>query len=180
MNSKVMNDIFNPYTNFIIVYIDDILIFSENIQSHWRYLDTFFYIIKKNGFVLSPTKISLFQTKIRFLGHYINQGTIIPIERALIFADKFLDEIKDKNQLQRFLGGLNYVSDYFEKLSQITAPLRQRLKKNLPPWSQEHTKIIRNVKTYLKTLLCLHLADLTAYKIVETYISDVGYEGILK
>jgi len=38
----------------------------------------------------------LFQTKIRFLGHDIYQGTIKPIQRSLTFADKFSDEIKKK------------------------------------------------------------------------------------
>jgi hypothetical protein len=57
----------------------------------------FFYLAKKNGLVVSKTKISLFQTHIRFLGHYILQGTIKPIKRSLIFASKFLDKILNKN-----------------------------------------------------------------------------------
>ena len=54
--------------------------------------------------------MKLFQTKIKFLGFEIYQEKIKPIQRAIDFANKFLDEIKDKNQLQRFLGSLNYVS----------------------------------------------------------------------
>ena len=85
----------------------------------------------------------LFQTKIRFLGHDIYQGTIKPIMRSLAFADKFPDEIKDKNQLQRFLGCLNYVSDFFPRLKQLCAPLYQRLRKNPKPWSLKHTTMVR-------------------------------------
>ena len=76
-------------------------------------METFIKIIQINRLVVSPTKIKLFQDKIRFLGHNIYQGKITPIDRVIQFANKFLDEIKDKNQLQRFLRSLNYVSEYF-------------------------------------------------------------------
>lgn len=177
---KIMNDIFNPHSQFTIVYIDDVLIFSNSIIQHWTHLEQFFNIVKHNGLVLSAKKISLFQTRVRFLGHYIYQGTITPIERSIQFADKFPDEIKDKNQLQRFLGSLNYVSDFYPNLSQIAAPLRQRLKKDPPAWSNEHTKIVQTLKQYVQTLPCLTLANPTAFKIVETDASDIGYGGILK
>jgi hypothetical protein len=76
-------------------------------------LETFTYFCpnqkKNNGLVVSPTKNSLFQNNIRFLGHNIVQNTITPTNRLLQFVDKFPDEIKDKNQLQRFLGSLNYI-----------------------------------------------------------------------
>ena len=109
---RIMNDIFNLISKFCVVYIDDVLIFSETIEQHFKHLKTFFYLAKKNGLVISKTKISLFQTKIRFLGHYISQGTIIQIERSLEFGNKFPNKILDKTQLQRFLGSLNYILDF--------------------------------------------------------------------
>ena len=62
-------------------------------------METFIKIIQINRLVVSPTKIKLFQDKIRFLGHNIYQGKITLIDRAIQFADKFSDEIKNKNQL---------------------------------------------------------------------------------
>ena len=64
-----MNDIFTPYTSFTIVYIDDVLVFSENIEKHWKHLQIFLKLIKDNGLVVSAPKIKHFQTNIRFLGH---------------------------------------------------------------------------------------------------------------
>ena len=52
--------------------------------------------MERNGLAASASKLLLFQTKIRFLGHNIYQGTIKLIQRALIFTDKFLDKIKDR------------------------------------------------------------------------------------
>ena len=90
-----MNDIFNPYFELCIVYIDDVLIFSNSIEQHFKHLRTFLYVIKASGFVISEKKISLFQSRVRFLGHYICQETIVPIERSLEFTNRFLDKILD-------------------------------------------------------------------------------------
>jgi hypothetical protein len=58
---NIMNEIFTPFTKFSIVYIDDVLIFSESVEQHWKHLNIFMQIIQHNGLVLSPTKINLFQ-----------------------------------------------------------------------------------------------------------------------
>ena len=125
-----MNDIYNLFSEFCIVYIDDVLIFSQTIDQHFKHLKTFYFATRKAGLAISNSKVSLFQTKIRFLGHNISKGTITPIDRSLIFADKFSDKILDKNQLQRFLGSLNYVLDFCPNINRISKPLHDRLKKN--------------------------------------------------
>ena len=136
---NMMNEIFNEYTRFSIVYIDDVLIFSNSIEEHFKHLKIFQKIVRDNGLVISATKIKLFQTNIRFLGFDIYQGQIKPIQRAIDFANKFPDEIKDRTQLQRFLGSLNYVAEFYPNLRILIKPLFQRLKKNHVPWSNEHT-----------------------------------------
>ena len=57
---KIMNDIFNPFSNFIIVYIDDILVFSKNLETHFKHLDLFKKIIIQNGLVISKPKNASF------------------------------------------------------------------------------------------------------------------------
>ena len=94
---NIMNDIFTLFTDFSIVYIDDVLIFSKSINDHWKHLNIFVRVIKQNRLVVLASKISLFQDKIRFLGHNIYKETLSPIDRAIQFANKFPDEIKDKN-----------------------------------------------------------------------------------
>jgi len=177
---NIMNDIFNTYTCFIIVYIDDVLVFSTSIEQHFKYLNIFINIIIKNGLVYQPLKMILFQTKIRFLGHDIFQGTVKTVIRSLEFADKFPDVIKDKKQLPRFLGCLNYVSNFFPKLKQLCAPLYKRLRKKPIPWTDIHTNIIKQIKQKIKSLPCLGIPNPSTNMIVETNASDIGYGGILK
>ena len=61
---NIMNDIFTPFTDFSIAYIDDVLIFSKTIDDHWKQLDILVKVIKHNGLVVSATKINLFKDKI--------------------------------------------------------------------------------------------------------------------
>ena len=137
-----MNDIFNSFSHFTIVYIDDVLVYSSSIAEHWKHLYSFLDTIKRNGLVVFAKKIKLFQTKFRFLGYDISEGQIHPIDRVIQFADKFLDVITDKTQLQRFLGSLNYVADFYKDMRKQCKPLFDGLKSNPPPWFDpltEHT-----------------------------------------
>lgn len=91
-----MNEIFNPYSKFLIVYIVDVLIYLFNIDQHFKHIKTFVSVIKQNRLVFSKTKISLIQTRIKFLGHNIHNGIIIPIKRSIEFENKSFDQIIDK------------------------------------------------------------------------------------
>ena len=175
-----MNDIFNPYQEFTIVYIDDVLIFSQSIEQHFKHLRIFHKIIKQNGLVVTLSKIKLFQQKIRFLGYDIFQGKIKSIQRSIKFANKFSNEITNKNQLQRFLGCLNYITDFIPNLRRTCEPLYQRLRKIPPPWTHEPTCITKTIKSLVKSLLCLSIINPHAPLIVETDASDIGNGGILK
>ena len=122
----------------------------------------------------------MFQTKVCFLGYDIFEGKIHPIDRAIQFVDKFPDVITDKTQLQRFLGSLNYVADFYKDMRKQCKPLFDRLKINPPPWSDDHTSLVKQIKSHVKTLHCLGIPIVDAFKIVESDAFDIGYGGILK
>ncbi|KAL4179853.1 hypothetical protein AMTRI_Chr13g89300 [Amborella trichopoda] len=124
--------------------------------------------------------MSLFQTKIRFLEHNIFQGTIIPIDRAIEFANKFPDIILAKTELQRFLRCLNYIADFIQDLAIIAKPLYDRLKKNPPKWTDMYTIAVKTLKRKAKELPCLVLVVPNAYKIIECDASELGLGGIVK
>ena len=124
-----MNDIFNEFQDFTIVYIVDVLVFSPSIEKHFKHVNIFVNIIKRNGFVVSLPKIKIFETKIRFLGFQIHLRMIKLIQRLSEFASNF----SNKTQLQRFLVYLNYVSHFILNLKPICKPLYQRLKKISKP-----------------------------------------------
>ena len=177
---NIMNDIFNSFNHFTIVYIDNILVYSNSTDEHWKHLYSFLDTVKRKGLVVSAKKIKLFQTKVHFLGYDITEGQILPNDRVIQFADKFSDVINDKTQLQRFLGSLNYVVDFYKDIRKKCKPLFDRLQSNPSPWSDVHTSLVKQIKSHVKTLPCLCIPTINAFKIVETDASDIGYGGILK
>ena len=58
-------------------------------------------------------------------------------------------------------------------------PLFDRLQNNPPPWSDVHASLVKQIK-YVKTLPCLGIPTVDAFKIIETDASDISYGGILK
>jgi len=63
---NIMNDIFTPYIGFIIVYIDDVLVFSNTIDQHFKHLQIFISVMERNGLATSASKL-LLQQKFVFL-----------------------------------------------------------------------------------------------------------------
>ena len=59
-------------------------------------------------------------------------------------------------------------------------PLFDRLQNNPPPWSNVHTSLVKQIKSHVKTLPCLGISIVDAFKIIETDATDIGYGGILK
>jgi hypothetical protein len=130
-------------------------------------LNSFLEIIKTNGLVFSAKKIKLFQTKIRFLSFDISEGQTRPIDRAIEFASKFPGVITDKNQLQRFLGSLNYIADFFKDLRKYCKPLFDRLQNNHPPWTEVHTSLVKEIKTHVRSLPCLGIPTVLLSKLLK-------------
>jgi hypothetical protein len=130
---KFQNDMNNIFTPFINFFINNVLILYKQ---NWKHLHAFVQIINNNGLVISPNKINLSLNNIHFLGHIIVQKIII--NKSL----QFLDEIKEKNQLQRFIRSLNYISDYYKHFRIICKSHNQKLKKNSPLWSNNIQKLL--------------------------------------
>ncbi|KAL5846543.1 hypothetical protein ACOSQ3_010067 [Xanthoceras sorbifolium] len=128
--------------------------------------------------------VEIFKKTEFFMGS-LEKKNIFKLQRsvtdwAIVFAEKFLDKIKDNQQLQRFLGSLNYLADFYKDLAKDAKPLLARLKKNPIPWTEACTKAVQRIKMKAKELPCLAIPHLDAFKIVEIDASKYGYRGILK
>ena len=82
--------------------------------------------------------------------------------------------------MQRFLGSLNYIAEFYKDLRKQCKPLFDWLQNNPPPWFDIHTSLAKKIKYHVKTLPCLSIPTISAFKIVETDAFNIGYGGILK
>lgn len=87
-----MDYIFGKY-DFIVVYIDDILIHSKYFESHLRHLQIFLEEVKQHGIVLSEQKMLLFQENIDFLCIHVIKGRIQMQPHVLTKLSKFPDQL---------------------------------------------------------------------------------------
>jgi hypothetical protein len=108
-----MDDIFKKLP-FVFVYIDDLLVCSSYARSHHSHLKGVFDLLLKHGLVLSKSKLCWTKTKIEYLGLILSRGSVELQDHVLKKLSEFPDEIMEKKQLQRFLGCINYICQFYE------------------------------------------------------------------
>lgn len=128
---RLMDSIFGPYKDFCIVYIDDILIFSETLKKHRDHLTTISKLLVIYGLLLSPKKIKLEKQEIEFLGLTLSHSGIKLQEHIVTKSKEFPEVLTDKKQLQSLLGILNYGRQFFKYLSRKKKSFLAKLKKNV-------------------------------------------------
>ena len=75
-----MNNIFRPYLHhFIIVFFDDILIYSTCFDDHLHHLELTFQVLSDNQFVLKMTKCFFAQNQVEYLGHLVSHRGVEPV-----------------------------------------------------------------------------------------------------
>ncbi|KAL2497820.1 orf y [Abeliophyllum distichum] len=118
-----MDNIFKLFNKFCCVYIDDILIFTDNEILHEDHVIQVLQTAKNEGIVLSKKKAELFKEKIRYLGLEIAYGHKQLKSHILTHIQEFRNEIQDQKQLMRFLGCLTYAESFIRDLAKMRSPL---------------------------------------------------------
>ena len=140
---RKMDKIFKDYP-FLYVYVDDILIASDSIEEHLEHLNIFSDLCLKHGIGLSEKKAKIGLKEIEFLGLEINGEGIKMQPHILEKIQAFPDKLEDKKQLQRFLGTLNYASDFICNLADKRKELQKSLKKNNKyEFSENHIALVK-------------------------------------
>ena len=175
-----MDKIFREMNDFILVYIDDILIFSDNLTDHSKHLDIFIQTIRKHGILLSEKKSEIFKHKIEYLGYIIDSEGIQLQEHISTKIKNFKEILENKKEVQQFLGIVNYASDYIKDLPKLRKPLQDLIKKNKTfEWKEDHTNAIRALKTKVENLPKLRLPKDSDQLELFTDASDIGWGAVL-
>lgn len=177
---RKMDSIFKDY-DFIFVYVDDVLILSDNIESHLKHLDIFIELCIKNGLALSEKKTKLIQEQIEFLGMKIDGKGIELQSHILEKISSFPDKLIDKKHVQSFLGILNYASDFIKNLASLRKPFQDLLKKDkIFSFDKSLENQVKKIKEYCKKLPKLQLPKDNDDLILETDASENYWSGVLK
>ncbi|XP_028110275.1 uncharacterized protein LOC114308803 [Camellia sinensis] len=101
-----MDVCFKGTEEFIAVYIDDILVFSPDEQTHEKHILAMIEICRKNGLILSPTKMKIAAIQIDFLGSTIGHGEIKL--QAHIITKSLLQRLEDRFTYDHRISGDEY------------------------------------------------------------------------
>eukprot|EP00253_Pinus_taeda_P002609 PITA_02609 len=100
----LMNSVLRPYLdNFVIVFIDDILVYSKNEEEHAEHLATILMLLREHQLYAKLNKCSFFQTKVHYLGHVVSkEGIAIDIENIRAIMEWVAPKILDKRKGKKF------------------------------------------------------------------------------
>ncbi|CAH9144198.1 unnamed protein product [Cuscuta epithymum] len=127
----LMNRVFSEYLDqFVIVFIDDILIYSKNEEEHEHHLRLVLERLREKQFFAKFSKCEFWLKEIGFLGHVI-YGSGIAVDNAKIKAIINWERPKNVKEICSFLGLAGYYRKFVEKFSVLASPLTKLTKKEV-------------------------------------------------
>ncbi|GKB57093.1 putative reverse transcriptase domain-containing protein [Tanacetum coccineum] len=128
----LMNRVCRPYIDkFVIVFIDDILIYSKTQEEHAEHLRLVLELLKKEKLYAKFSKCEFWLREVQFLGHVIN-GNEIHVDHSKIEAVKNWKAPRTTTKVRSFLGLTGYFRRFIENFSKIAKSLTILTQKTLP------------------------------------------------
>ncbi|KAJ7980561.1 Ty3/gypsy retrotransposon protein [Quillaja saponaria] len=176
---SLMTEIFRSYLRkFILVFIDDILIYSKNMRQHVQHLQNTFEILEKHRLFVKKPKCSFGENEVEYLGHIIS-GNGVAADPKKIECMLEWPTPRTVKALRGFLGLTGYYRKFVKGYGNISRPLTELLKKEAFKWSLEAEKAFRRLKTAMTEAPVLAMSDFTTMFIIETDACATGIGAML-
>ncbi|GJP84906.1 hypothetical protein CLOP_g14952, partial [Closterium sp. NIES-67] len=175
-----LNHILRPLLDeCVVVYLDDILIYSRDMQQHVEHLRRVFEILRRERFYVKLSKSDFALEKVQFLGHIVSAPGVHvdPKKIKVVRTWKTPENVKE---LQQFLGFANYYNRFVPQYAKIATPLTNLLKKNTPyNWEPRHQEVVEQLKQALTSAPVLILPDPERDYVIEADASDQAVGAVL-
>ena len=176
----LMNSVLQPYLRkFVVVFLDDILIFSKSWEEHLDHVRTILNALRRNELYCKPSKCEFGRTDVLFLGHRIDGQCISP-DPEKIKAVHNWPVPTTVTHVRQFLGFANYFRRFINHFSAISKPLEELTGKHVRfEWNQTRQEAFERLKSALLDAPVLRLANVSQDFRVETDASDFAVAGVL-
>jgi len=163
----------------VLVYMDDLLVMSEDFESHLSLLKEVALLIRKAGLTLNIDKSNFCLKEVEFVGYIIGYGTI-QTNPGKVAAITDYPVPKTVRQVRRFLGMTGWYRRFIRNFASLTAPISDLLKKNKTfKWTEEANEAFKTLKTKLTTAPVLTTPDFSKPFCIQCDASSVGIGGVL-
>lgn len=159
--SNLLHEILHEFIDSgeIIIFIDDILVFSKDKDAHFKLLSKIFKRLDEFNIKLKLAKCTFMQNSIQFLGHEISQDGIRPLVEK-VQAIKDLPSPKTRKELMSVLGLINYYLKFIPNLSLYSSKLTELLKKDRKyVWTEEQENALNIIKHLISENTVLSYPD---------------------
>jgi hypothetical protein len=156
----LMNSIFSEYLDkFVVVFIDDILVYSKMEEEHEEHLRIVLQTLRKHKLYANFDKCAFYQKEIQYLGHVISaEGIVVDPEKMKAIMEWPVP--KDVVDIWSFMGITGYYRRFIEGFSKIAYPITSLQKKGTRfNWSEKCQDSFNKLKELLTMTPILKVAD---------------------
>ncbi len=148
--SWAIRSIMEPLRPHVLVYLDDILLFSKTIEEHDDLLKRFAALMDKYGLKLSPKKCHFYQSQLDFVGFRVD-GNGVHLGEEKVRAVRDFERPTSLKKTQGFLGLCNFLGRHLPRYQEVAAPLTDLTKGEVKfQWTDEQEEAFQQ----LKDLVC--------------------------
>ncbi|GBG80748.1 hypothetical protein CBR_g31303 [Chara braunii] len=175
-----MNQIFHDYLDkFVMVYLDDIFIFSRTVEEHVGHLDKVLSLLRQHKFKINGEKCEFSRTCILYLGREISAEGLKP-DDAKVVSIRDWPRPQSVTEMKSFLGMTDYYRNFVKNYSIVVAPMTDLTRLHTPwEWIDRCAAAFRHLKHALTHHEVLKLPDPDKPFIVTTDASQYGIGVVL-
>ena len=147
---NLMNRVFNPYLDqFMVVFIDDILVYSKSRKEHERHLSIVLQTLKDKRLYAKLKKCEFWLDRVSFLGHVVTKDGIL-VDPGKVDAMSNWRRPTTVTKIRNFLGLDGYYRWFIEGFSKIALPLTSLTKKWVKfEWSDDCERSFQELKKHI-------------------------------
>jgi hypothetical protein len=177
---RLMNEVLRPFIGlFVVVYFDDILIYSKSMEDHLEHLSAVFDALCVARLFANMDKCIFCTQCVSFLGYVVTPQRI-EVDSSKIAAIQEWPTPTTITQIRSFLGLAGFYHRFVRDFSSIAAPLHELTKRDVPfAWSDSQEVAFRTLKDKLTHAPLLQLPDFNKLFELECDASGIGLGVVL-